>query len=293
MNKSLVAIEKYWFEKAPAERPAILRILVGVYVLYRLVGERRKLVDIARSDPSMFQPVGVASLLDKPLPVGRFKRLFAATLLANVAFILGWRHRYTGPLFAGLLLLVFSYRESWSAIRHTNNVVTLHALILGLSSSADALSLDALKQDASLGPDGDWRYGWPVRLMSAVTALTYLLAGVAKVKGPLGWGWAGGEALRSHIAASGLRKDLLSHGAAPLAYSFRGSMLPLRLMGVGTLLVELMAPLFLFNKTLSRLWAISAFAMHWGIYFTMKIKFRYQMTGLIFASLFDLDRLLR
>lgn len=293
MNKSLVAIEKYWFEKAPAERPAILRILVGVYVLYRLVGERRKLVDIARSDPSMFQPVGVVSLLDKPLTVGAFKRLFAATLLANVAFILGWRHRYTGPLFASLLLLVFSYRESWTAIRHTNNVVALHALILGLSSSADALSLDAL--DRGTGPEleGSWHYGWPVRLMSTVTALTYLLAGVAKVKGPLGWRWAGGEALRSHIAASGLRKDLLSHGAAPLAYSFRGSMLPLRLMGIGTLLVELMAPIFLLNKTLSRLWAVSALAMHWGIYFTMRIKFRYQMTGLIFASLFDLDRLLR
>ena len=31
--------------------------------------------------------------------------------------------------------------------------------------------------------------------------------------------------------------------------------------------------------------------MHWGIYFLMRIKFRYQLLGLIFASFFDLERL--
>ena len=30
--------------------------------------------------------------------------------------------------------------------------------------------------------------------------------------------------------------------------------------------------------------------MHWGIYFLMRIKFRYQLLGLIFASFFDLER---
>jgi len=31
--------------------------------------------------------------------------------------------------------------------------------------------------------------------------------------------------------------------------------------------------------------------MHWAIYFLMRIKFRYQLLGLIFASFFDLERL--
>lgn len=37
--------------------------------------------------------------------------------------------------------------------------------------------------------------------MSVETASTYLVAGVAKVSGPMGWKWASGEGLRSQIAA--------------------------------------------------------------------------------------------
>jgi len=33
--------------------------------------------------------------------------------------------------------------------------------------------------------------------------------------------------------------------------------------------------------------------MHWGIYFLMRIKFRYQLLGLIFATFFDLERLFK
>jgi hypothetical protein len=42
---------------------------------------------------------------------------------------------------------------------------------------------------------------------------------------------------------------------------------------------------------LLHIWAAGAFGMHWGIYFLMRIKFRYQLLGLIFASFFDLERL--
>ena len=223
-----------------------------------------------------------------------------ATLVANVAFILGLRHRYTGPLFAGLLLWVLSYRNSWSMIYHNDNALVLHAAILGLSRSADAFSVDALarsvssrKEQPEADPTGDWRYGWPIRLMNTATALTYFLAGVAKVKGPLGWGWAGGETLRSQIGMDGLRKELLGEGAAPLAFVLYDKVGLFRMLAAGSLVLELGAPLALFDKKLSQLWAINTFLMHWGIYFTMKITFRYQLAGLIFSPFFDLDRLVK
>ncbi|NJM08483.1 hypothetical protein HC891_23340 [Candidatus Gracilibacteria bacterium] len=56
-----------------------------------------------------------------------------ATLLANLAFMLGIGHRVSGPVFAGLLLWLLSYRNSWSMIYHNDNVLVLHALILGFS----------------------------------------------------------------------------------------------------------------------------------------------------------------
>ncbi len=292
MIRPLRAFDGFWFETAPARRPAILRILIGLYTLYYLAPRYSMYMKIARSDPSLFKPVGVAATLEKPVPVGVFRGLLIATFAANVLFILGFRHRYTGPLFAGLLLWVMSYRNSWSMIYHSNNVLLLHAMILGLSRSADALSVDSLV-DATKSKDPHWRYGWPVKLMNTVTTLTYFLAGVAKVKGPLGWKWAGGESLCSQIAVDGLRKELYDGKAAPLAYTLHNNLFLFTIMGVGSLVLELAAPLFLVDKRLSRLWAVGAFQLHWGIFFLMKIRFRYQLLGLIFAPFFDLDRVLK
>ncbi|MGF1471222.1 MAG: hypothetical protein ACFB50_05685 [Rubrobacteraceae bacterium] len=300
MKRLLRAIDDFWFEEAPATRPALLRVLIGAYTLYYLGRRYRMFLKVARTDPALFKPVGAVSYLEKPIPTSAFRGVLVATLAANVAFILGLRHRYTGPLFAGLLLWVLSYRNSWSMIYHNDNALVLHAAILGLSRSADALSVDALarslrspdvRQEAN--PAGDWRYGWPIRLINTATTLTYFLAGVAKVKGPLGWGWAGGETLRSQIGVDGLRKELLGEGAAPLAFTLYDKVGLFRMLAAGSLALELGAPLALLNKKLSRLWAINAFLMHWGIYFTMKITFRYQLAGLIFSPFFDLDRLVK
>jgi hypothetical protein len=290
MSRAIRMLDALWFERAPATRPAILRVLVGLYTMYYLAPRYSMYIKIARSDPSLFKRVGVASPLQKPIPVGVFRAMLASTFVANVLFVLGFRHRYTGPLFVGLLLWVMSYRNSWSMIYHSNNVLILHAMILGLSRSADALSVDSLV-DATESEDLHWRYGWPIRLMNTVTAPTYFLAGVAKVKGPLGWKWGGGESLRAQIAVDGIRKEADGSQAAPLAYVLHNNLFLFTIMGIGSLVLELAAPLSLVNKRLSQLWATGAFQLHWGIFMLMKIRFRYQMAGLIFAPFFDLDRI--
>ncbi|MBA2450365.1 MAG: hypothetical protein H0V51_20310 [Chloroflexi bacterium] len=304
MKRLVRALDRFWFTDAPAGRLAVLRILVGGFVFSYLGRRYSMLLRIAGSDPCLFRPVGTAALLDRPMPVKAFRALLGATLVANLAFVLGWRHRYSGPSFAGLLLWVLCYRNSWSMIYHCDNVLALHALILGVTPAADALSLDALvrpsaaRQPAGVpdalprrDPAGDWRYGWPIRLMNGVTVLTYFLAGVAKLAGPLGWKWASGDALRGQVAVDGLRKELLGDGAARLAFALYNNVSLFRTMGLGSLVVELVAPAVLLDKRLSRLWAIGAFLMHWGIFFIMKIKFRYQLAGLIFAPFFDVERL--
>ena len=112
------------------------------------------------------------------------------------------RHRVVGPEHAGLLLWTLSYRNSWSMIFHSDNNLVLHTAVLGLSPSADSLSVDAVLAHCRLDPQlRDWRYGLPSRLINAVTTATYFVAGVAKLMGPLGWSWATGESLRSQIAA--------------------------------------------------------------------------------------------
>ena len=124
-----------------------------------------------------------------------------------------------------------------------------------------------------------------------MTTASYLVAGVAKLKGPLGWSWATGESLRSQIAADGLRKELLGSSAAPLGLRLYGQTALFRMLAVGSLVVELAAPLALVDRRLGKAWAIGAFGMHWGIYAIMGIKFRHHMSGTIYASFFPVDRL--
>jgi hypothetical protein len=281
-------VDAAWFPEAPARRLALLRILVGGWALWHF-GRRRKMLNrVARTDHALFAPVGVVRLLDRPLDPAAFRVLLAGTQAANVAFVLGWRHRATGPLFAGSLLSLCSYRNSWSMIYHSDNIVVLHVLVLGLAPAADALALDARGRP---GPNAAWRYGWPIQLLKTLTALTYFVAGVAKLKGPLGRRWATGEALRSQVLVDGLRKELMGDGAAPLAFTLYRQLALFRMLAVGSLLMELGAPLALLDRRLARLWAVNVFLMHWGIYLIMRIKFRYQLSGLVFAPFFDVERI--
>lgn len=300
MNTLASKLERYWFAGAPAARLAILRVIVGAFALWYLQPRYAMFVEVGRSDPALFEPVGVIALLPGPMPPEVFQALVIANLVACVAFLLGWRHRQTGPAFAGLLFVVLCYRNSWSMIYHSDNVLVFHVLILALSRAADALSLDAARSrrrgepptaDAwATDPDEGWRYGWPIRLMCAVTVMTYFVCGVAKVMGPLGWGWASGEALRGQIAVDGLRKELLGGGATDLSFALYGYTTMFTIMAAGSLGMELGAPVAMTNRRLGWVWALAALSMHWGIFFVMGIRFRYQLSGLIFASFFPLER---
>src|SRR3954454_16752689 len=198
MTRALRALDRFWFQEMPAARLAVLRILIGGYALV-YVGERFSLYgEIAEPAGEAFRPTGLVSLLSAPIAPDVFRGLLVLTLLANVLFVLGWHHRVTGPAFAVLFVLVASYRNSWGIVYHTDEVLALHLLVLGLTRSADAWLLDA--RGRALGETESWRYGFPIRLLCTVTLLAYFLAGVPKVAGPLGWSWAGGEGLRAQLA---------------------------------------------------------------------------------------------
>src|SRR5262245_31829077 len=177
-----------WFESAPATRLAILRILVGVFSICYLIPELPDFVKVAQTDPRLFKPVGV--VLHDPISVELFQWVLRGTLLAAFCSTLGLWHRITGPIYAGLALWLFTYRNSWSMIYHSDNLVVLHLIVLGFTRSADALSLDALFRgrrhaDAGATVPSGWQYGWPVKLICAVTVSTYFVTAVAKLMGPL------------------------------------------------------------------------------------------------------------
>ena len=291
MKKIVVFIRKLWFAEVSPQRLAVLRMATGGFTLWYLISRFDMLSHMVENFDA-FEPTGVLGTMQSPIGPEVFRGIMIVLLVLNILFILGWKFRYTGPAFAILTLVFFTYRNSWSMIYHNRNALVLHILILGLVASADAWSLDAWKrkQKNLAAKTTSWRYGWPIMLISAVTVGSYLLSGIAKVAGDLAWEWANGNAMRSQIAVDALRKSVLGAETAPLfdliyehTWLFLG-------MGILTFFLELGAPLALLRKRWGKLWALFTFGMHWGIFFTMGIAFRYQMTGLIFLSFLEPEK---
>ena len=63
MKRLLRGINEFWFREAPAERLAVLRILIGAYTFWLVATHYSMWVKIGHSSPELFAPVGVVALL--------------------------------------------------------------------------------------------------------------------------------------------------------------------------------------------------------------------------------------
>lgn len=283
-------IGRWWRAPAPVTRLAALRVIIGGFALGYVLIRAPHLADFGARANWQFEPVGVADILASPLPGGVVQLLVALTAVSGLAFVLGWRYRWTGPAFALLLLWVATYRNSWGQVFHTENLMVLHALILAFSPAADALSLDARRSGGLREDSPQPDYGWPIRLMCAVTVLTYFISGQTKLR-VAGLDWITTDSLRNHVAYDNLRKAELGD-----SYSFIGAEIvrhgwlfpPLAAFA---LIAELGAPLALLSSRLAKLWVACAWLFHAGVLATMAILFPYPLAGIAFAPFFEVEKL--
>jgi len=290
----LAKIDQFFWVRAPATRLAIARILIGSFALLFLLAQARRLVDYSSLADGQFQPVGVVSILNSPLPTWILVSLLACALVSGVAFIAGIYYKAFAPLFALTLLWLSSYRHAWGQIFHSDNLMVLHILVLALAPAAHAYAWDARLQHSTSEPPlrrpAHGRYGWPLRLMSIITALTYVISGVAKLK-HAGLVWVSSDVLRNQIALDNLRKIELGHIHSPLGVA----LLPYRsifiVLAAWTLIVELGAPMIFINPRLARYWALAAWSFHIGIFLLMAIVFPYMALGFAYLSFFELENI--
>lgn len=289
MTPALVAFERWWHAPAPARRLAMLRLLVGGYALAYLLVRFGHLVGVSAMSPQQWKPVGPVALLAAPLPSAVVVACAVLAVLLGVAFVAGARFRVTGPAFAAALLWVISYRNSWSMVFHTENLLVLHVLVLAVCPAADALSLDARRRP----PVDDTpraRYGWGIRLLCAVTVTTYFIAGWSKLHNA-GLGWVTSDTLRMYVAYDNLRKVELGD-----SYSWLGTMLAQHgwlfpPLAAASLLVEVGAPLALLHPRVGRWWCAAAWSFHAGVVVMMAIVFHYPLSGVGYASFFPVESL--
>jgi predicted DCC family thiol-disulfide oxidoreductase YuxK len=295
MNTLWRRFHDFWFESAPATRLALLRICVGAFITWFLWDNRGTYMRVAQLDPQLFAPVGV--VFHAPVTLELFRWLFDTTFVLAILFTLGLWHRVTAPLFAGLLLWLMCYRQSWSMIYHSDNMAVMHIIVLAVSRSADALSLDAvLRGRRTPGAASEervgWEYNWPVRLMCALVVTAYFVTAVAKLAGPMGLEWTTGHNLRAQMAVDAMRKELLGATPNAVSHALYDMVLVFSVLAKASLCVEFFAPLALLHRRAGWFWAINTFMMHWGILFVMHITFHYQLTGVMFLAFFPVERVL-
>ena len=282
-----------WFPTLPASRLGWIRGIMGLFLVTTLVQQRADWLSLGASDPGLFAPVGVVRLLGGPLPPATLPLIQGGTVALAALWALGLGWRLVGPTFAAAFLFWASYRLSWGFMAHGTHLLALHVLVMAFTPAAAAVSADAAlarrwpRWPACIpGPvQGSERYGWPLRLLSAVTTLTYLLAGLAKVSQPGGMGWARGYNLRDQVAYAVMTHNLYQ---PELPFTLPSALLAhpglISAGAVLTLVLELGAPLALLGRRLGLVWAAGILAMHIGIAVAMGIVFPYQTTGLALLS---------
>lgn len=285
----LTRAELAGYAPAPAARLGLLRLAVGGYWLYRLIDTREKMFGVVRADPANWEPYGVARLLSGAVDPRLFDVTYDATIALCLAWTLGLAWRFSAPAFAALLLVVMSYRLSFGHLHHESHLPTLHVLALSLTPAAAAVSLDAWRKRTPFDPEPSWRWGWPIRLVCAVTACSYTAAGIAKVNGAAGWSW--GSTLLGHVGYVALSQDLLASGGLPgvrFLYAHPELAPPL---GILSLLLEIGAAVALLDRRIGAVWVVGIMGMHWGIRLIMGFVFPYPLSGVAFLSFFPLERL--
>ncbi|QGU06399.1 hypothetical protein COCCU_02225 [Corynebacterium occultum] len=272
---------------ATPARPAVIRLGVGAFSAWNNHRRRGIFRGLHHQDPARFRPVGPVKILRRPLPPKFADLLFDAAQLANAAATLGIAHRVSGPLNSALQLWTLSYRNSWGMIYHNDNMLLLQQMVLGLSRSGDALSVDSVIREKTLLPERYERtYGGIPTAVNIAAVTVYLISGVAKVRSPLGWSWAGGTALREQIAADSIRKEVFGGKVPATTGALYRSNLSFGVLAGTALAVELGAPLALIDRRLGQGFVIAAWGMHAGIRVIMGIKFKYNLSGISYLGFF-------
>ncbi len=284
MKKLIDRASDWFFAPAPAERLAAVRILVGLFafgwVTARLV-EIYRVAGLSRG----FRPYGLVRIVDEPLPPGVVLAIGIATSVLLALFTLGVAYRVIAPIAAVALMMTLCYRNSWGMPFHTENLLVFHVIALSIAPAADVWAIGRRRRSAIAAIN----YGWALKLMVALTASTYLLAGIAKLR-LAGLDWLDGETLRNHIAVDNLRKLLFGDSTAPLATTLLEHPNVLAAFSVMSVALELGAPLSLIGGRVGRLWALGVWGFHVGVVLLMNIWFPYPLFGFAFLPLLRAER---
>lgn len=261
-----------WFSLVPARRLELVRRCTFGYATAWLVVRFPYVADVANLPARRFEPVGVLDWMveppSRPLVIG----LWLLTLVTCGLVTLDRAVRFVAPVGALGMLVLATFTSSYGQVFHTEHLLVLHLLVLAVG----------VLIEPPADPGGETS-GWPLNLMMAIVVLTYVLAGVAKLRWS-GAEWVTGDILQNWIAIDNLRKLLFEDIHSPIGgwlSSIGWVWFPAAVL---TLVVELGAPLALVPGRLRNVWLVAAWGFHVGVLALMAILFPYQLFGFAYLA---------
>jgi hypothetical protein len=254
-----------------------VRVVVFGYAALWLILRFRYVLDVANLPDRRFHPVGVLVLLERPPATSVVVAVWAVTFIGCGACVAGRSLRWSAPTGAAGMLFLATFTSSFGQVFHTEHLLALHLLVL----AAGVLVEPPAPSDGETS-------GWPLNLMMCIVVLTYVLAGVAKLRWS-GADWVSGDVLRNWIAVDNLRKILFDDLHSPVGGWLSGIGWIWMPIAAATLMVELGAPIALLTGRIRTVWLVAAWGFHVGVFALMAISFPYQLTGVAFASFLRME----
>lgn len=268
MNSALTN-PRHWFAPVPRRRHELVRMLTFGYAAAWLVVRFPYVHDVARLPSNRFDPIGILAPFDTP-PARWFVLVaWAVTTVACVFAVTGRHVRVAAPLGAAGVWFIATLTSSFGQVFHTEHLLVIHLGVLGVAAVVERPS--------------DEPSGWPLNLMMAVVVVTYVDAGVAKLRWS-GAEWVTGDVLRHWVAVDNLRKWQVDDLYSPIGGWLAGMSWVWFPIAVLTLAVELGAPIALVANRLRYVWVVAAWAFHVGIFVLMAISFPYQLFGVAYLA---------
>lgn len=266
-----------WFAPVPARRIELVRRLTFGYAAAWLVVRARYVFDVSALPARRFHPVGILTWMDAPPGRSVVVAVWMIALASCAAVAADRLVRVAAPIGAVTMLTLATFTSSYGQVFHTEHLLVLHLAVL-----AAAVLVEPRPEP------GGTASAWPLNLMMSIVVVTYVVAGIAKLRwsGP---NWIAGDVLQNWIAVDNLRKLLFHDLYSPIGgwLSSIGWIWPP--IALVTIVIELAAPLALSTGRLRTAWLIGAWGFHLGILVVMAISFPYQMLGVAYAAFLPVE----
>jgi hypothetical protein len=255
---------------------AALRIGLCLTLALRLATRPEVYLSLAEQERELFRPRSYMTLVDQMPSQTTIAICLVAGIVAAVLAAAGLLSRTMLAIALLAALLLNGMQTSQGKILHNDVLLVLCLIAIVFARHGDAWSLDAWiirrrsRRRAVAGPrvGASPAYGWPVRAAMLVIALAYVVAGLHKVAGSHGLGWASSDNMRWLLYVA---SDSQGHNSAALWIAEHPRVA--HLAAYGLLVTECLFFLVLLISRLRWVFIPAVIALHIGTWVTLRLDY--------------------